>query len=68
MKNKMLVVIAGLLATLVLLGVVGATGVFAQSSGPTTVTPVPTQGKFPGANPNQNPSAPQPTQQNTPPG
>jgi hypothetical protein len=32
MKNKMLVVIAGLLAALLVVGVVGASGVFAQSS------------------------------------
>lgn len=47
MKNKMLIIIAGLLAALVIVGVVGATGVFAQSSG-TTTTPAPNQGKFPG--------------------
>jgi hypothetical protein len=45
MKNKMLIIIAGLLAALVVVGVIGATGVFAQSSGPTT-TPAPDQGKF----------------------
>ncbi len=43
MKNKMLIVIAGLLAALVVVGVVGATSVFAQSS---TTTPVPNQGKW----------------------
>ena len=32
MKNKMLVVIAGLLLALLVVGVIGATGVFAQSS------------------------------------
>jgi hypothetical protein len=32
MKNKMLIVIAGLLAALLVVGVVGATGVFAQGS------------------------------------
>ena len=32
MKNKMLILIAGLLAALLVVGVVGATGVFAQSS------------------------------------
>ena len=46
MKNKMLILIAGLLAALVVVGVVGATGVFAQSSGPTT--PVPNQRIGPG--------------------
>jgi hypothetical protein len=46
-KNKMLIVIAGLIAALVFVGVVGATGAFAQSSGPTT-TPVPNQGRGPG--------------------
>ncbi len=49
MKNKMLIIIAGLLAALVVVGVVGATGVFAQSSGPTTTTPVPNQGRFLGS-------------------
>jgi hypothetical protein len=42
MKNKLLIVIAGLLAALVVVSVVGATGVFAQG---TTVTPIPNQGK-----------------------
>ena len=47
MKNKMLIIVAGLLAALVVVGVIGATGVFAQSSGPTTsTTPAPNQGKF----------------------
>lgn len=45
MKNKMLIVIAGLLAALVVVGVVGATGVFAQGS---TTTSVPNQGVGPG--------------------
>src|ERR1043165_4347708 len=46
MKNKMLIIIAGLLAALVVVGVVGARGVFAQSSGPTTTPAAPNQGKF----------------------
>ena len=36
MKNKMLIVIAGLLAALLVVGVVGATGVFAQGTAATT--------------------------------
>jgi flagellar basal body-associated protein FliL len=36
MKNKMLIVIAGLMAALLIVGVAGATGVFAQSPTPTT--------------------------------
>lgn len=39
MKNKMLVVIAGLMTALVLIGVIGATGAFAQ--GPTTTPTAP---------------------------
>ena len=35
MKNKMLIVIAGLMAALLIVGVAGATGVFAQNSTPT---------------------------------
>ena len=35
MKNKMLIVIAGLMAALLIVGVAGATGAFAQSSTPT---------------------------------
>ena len=35
MKNKMLIVIAGLMAALLIVGVAGATGVFAQSTTPT---------------------------------
>jgi hypothetical protein len=42
MKNKMLIVVAGLLAALVVVGVVGATGVFAQ--GPTTTPTAPLNG------------------------
>jgi hypothetical protein len=42
MKNKMLIVVAGLLVALVVVGVVGATGVFAQ--GPTTTPTAPTTG------------------------
>jgi len=45
MKNKMLILIAGLLAALLVVGVVGATGAFAQGS---TTTPVPNQGRGPG--------------------
>jgi len=43
MKNKMLILIAGLLAALLVVGVVGATGVFAQSS-----TTTPFNGRGPG--------------------
>ena len=45
MKNKMLVVIAGLMAALLIVGVVGATGVFAQT--PTPAAPV-QNGRGPG--------------------
>ena len=38
MKNKMLIVIAGLMAALLIVGVAGATGAFAQSSTPTAPT------------------------------
>lgn len=41
MKNKMSIVIAGLLVALLVVGVIGATGVFAQG---TTTTPVPGTG------------------------
>jgi hypothetical protein len=44
MKNKMLIVIAGLMAALLVVGVAGATGVFAQSSTPST----PMHGRGPG--------------------
>ena len=37
MKNKMLIVIAGLLAALLVVGVVGATGAFAQGTATTTL-------------------------------
>lgn len=43
MKNKMLILIAGLLAALLVVGVVGATGVFAQGS-----TTTPFNGRGPG--------------------
>ena len=47
MKNKMLIVIAGLMAALLIVGVAGATGVFAQTSTPTTPT-TPLHGRGPG--------------------
>lgn len=46
MKNKMLIVIAGLVAALLFVGVAGATGAFAQ--GPTTTPTTPLNGRGPG--------------------
>ncbi len=43
MKNKMLILVAGLLAALLVVGVIGATGVFAQGS-----TTTPFNGRGPG--------------------
>jgi hypothetical protein len=48
MKNKMLIVVAGLLLALVVVGVVGATGAFAQGPTTTPITPLTGAGRGPG--------------------